>query len=185
LYNTTRTCKEGKWEKKRFVGFELGGKTLGIIGIGRIGQELARMANGIGMKVIAHCRNKPCDLPSFVEFTDKDTLLAKSDFVSFHTPFAGTPLCSIEEFKKMKKTAYIVNCARGGVVCEKSLLEALNNGIIAGAAIDVFEKEPTENFELLNHEKVFAACPHVGAQTGEAQDRVGDEVVSIVKEFMK
>jgi D-3-phosphoglycerate dehydrogenase len=187
LYNSTLSMKEGKWEKKKFKGFELAGKTLGIIGCGRIGQSLAKKALGIGMTVIAYDIVKPSNLPEGMTFySSLDEMLSKSDFISLHVPFIkeNGALLKTEQFSKMKKGVCIVNCSRGGVVCEKSLLEALNNGQVKACGIDVFEKEPTENIELLKHERVFAASPHIGAQTSEGQDRVGDEIVEIVKEYM-
>lgn len=188
LYTSTQSMKDGKWEKKKFNGFELSGKTLGIIGCGRIGQYLAQKAIGIGMKVIGYDIMKPKTLVNGMEFTESlDNLLGKSDFISLHVPFIkeNGALLKSEQFSKMKDGVCIVNCSRGGVVCEKSLLEALNNGKVKACGIDVFEKEPTDNMELLKHEKVLALSPHVGAQTREAQDRVGDEIVEIVKEYMK
>ncbi|MGM0606799.1 MAG: NAD(P)-dependent oxidoreductase [Candidatus Muiribacteriota bacterium] len=184
LYNSTTSMKEGKWEKKKFKGFELAGKTLGIIGIGRIGQQLAKVANAVGMKVVACDVFKVDNLPSYIDFKDKEAVLSYADFISLHVPFTGEPVIAEDELKKMKNTSFLINCARGGVVCEKSLLNALNNDEIAGAGIDVYEKEPTDNSDLVNHEKVLVASPHVGAQTKEAQGRVGDEIVSIIKDFI-
>ena len=187
LYNSTLSMKESKWEKKKFKGFELAGKTLGIIGCGRIGQSLAKKALGIGMNVISYDIVKPSNLPQGMTFySSLDELLSKSDFISLHVPFIkeNGALLKTEQFNKMKKGVCIVNCSRGGVVCENSLLEALNSGQVKACGIDVFEKEPTENTKLLKHERVLAASPHIGAQTSEGQDRVGDEIVEIVKEYM-
>jgi len=187
LYNSTVSMKAGKWEKKKFKGFELGGKTLGIIGIGRIGRELARMANGIGMKVVAFDVKPPASLESYINMVgDMDELLRQADFISLHVPFIKSvgAILSDDEFARMKDGVCLVNCARGGVVDEKALIKALDSGKVRAAGIDVYEKEPTDNKELLEHESVRVLSPHVGAQTSEAQDRVGQEIISIVKDFM-
>lgn len=179
------TMRAGLWEKKKYAkGIEVGGKTLGILGIGRIGRELAKRAIALGMKVMAY---DPfvvsVDLP--VTMTTKDEVIAKSDFISLHMPKdpAGYVIGEAE-IAKMKNGAYIINCARGGVMDEKAILAALNSGKLAGAGIDVYEKEPTENLELINHPKV-SVTPHIGANTVEAQERVGAEVAKVLIEFFK
>ncbi len=187
LYNSTTSMKDGKWEKKRFKGTEIMGKTAGVIGLGRIGRSFAEKAVALGMNVIAFDIAEPSEMPAGVEFTsDLDTLLKKADYISLHVPFIkeNGPVLGSEEFAKMKDGVRIVNCARGGVVCEASLLKALDSGKVHAAAIDVFESEPTENRELLSHDRVLALSPHIGAQTKEAQDRVGEEIISIVEEFI-
>ena len=175
--------REGKWNKKKYTGIELSGKTLGLIGFGRIGRELAKKAKALEMKVIYNDILGPTkDCPEY-SFVSLDELMADSDFISLHVPgnedkssVIGKP-----EFTKMKDGAYLINCARGSVVDEIALLEALNSGKIAGAGIDVFPDEPTKNMELVNHEKV-SVTPHIGASTKEAQKRIGAEIVSIIKE---
>jgi D-3-phosphoglycerate dehydrogenase len=163
------TMREGKWNKKQYTGIELSGKTLGLIGFGRIGRELAKKAKALEMKVIYNDILGPAkDCPEY-SFVSPDELLADSAVI-------GKP-----EFTKMKDGAYLINCARGSVVDEAALLEALNSGKIAGAGIDVFSEEPTKNLELVNHERV-SVTPHIGASTKEAQKRIGAEVVSIIKE---
>ncbi len=177
------TMREGKWNKKQYKGIELSGKTLGIVGFGRIGQELAKKAKALEMKVIYNDILGPAkDCPEY-SFVSLDELLADSDFISLHVPgnkdkstVIGKP-----EFSKMKDGAYLINCARGSVVDETALLEALNSGKIAGAGIDVFSEEPPQNLELVNHERV-SVTPHIGASTKEAQKRIGAEIVSIIKE---
>jgi len=177
------TMREGKWEKKKYTGIELGGKTLGIVGFGRIGKELAKKASALGMKIIYNDVLGPVKDLSKYTFVSLDELLTDSDFISLHVPGEKDepPLISENEFSKMKDGVYIINCSRGSVVDEKALLEALNSGKLAGAGIDVFSEEPTNNFELISHEKV-SVTPHIGASTKEAQERIGEEVVSIVKE---
>lgn len=181
-----KSMKEGKWEKKAFEGFEIGGKTLGIIGIGRIGQAVAKKANSLGMNVIAYdifIKESPL---SFVKMVSKEELLKNSDFITLHIPFdkATGPTLSDKDFEIIKEGAFIVNVARGGTVDEKALLSALNSGKVAGAAIDVFEKEPTDNMELVKHQNTICT-PHIGASTKEGQGRVGDEVAEIIIKFAK
>ncbi|MBM3327573.1 MAG: 3-phosphoglycerate dehydrogenase [Calditrichaeota bacterium] len=179
------TMRAGQWEKKKYAkGLELGGKTLGILGIGRIGKELAKRALALGMKVIAYdplVKNIDLD----VKLVSKEEVLKDSDFISLHIPKQPEGYAiGKEEIAQMKNGAYLINCARGGTVCEGALLEALNSGKLAGAGIDVFEKEPTDNLELVKHPKV-SVTPHIGASTVEAQDRVGAEVAKLLKEFFK
>lgn len=177
------TMRNGQWNKKKYEGTEIAGKTLGIVGMGRIGQSLAKKATALGMKVVYYTiEGKHDDLDyDFIAFEE---LLEVSDFISLHVPYdkAAGSLIGKKELHLMKKTAYLINCARGKVVDEAALIEALNNGEIAGAGIDVFEEEPTKNEKLINHEKV-SVTPHIGAATEEAQTRIGEEVVSVIKEF--
>lgn len=182
----TMTMKNGEWNKKKYKGIELDGKTLGVIGIGRIGQEVAKRANALGMTVIAfdkYIKESPMEEVKMVEF---DELLAQSDFITLHIPFIKEegPTLSTDEFAKMKDGVYIVNCARGGVVDEAALLDALNSGKVGKAAIDVFEEEPPGASDLVKHDKVYCT-PHIGASTKEAQDRVGLEVADIIIDFFK
>jgi len=177
------TMREGKWNKKKYTGIELSGKTLGLIGFGRIGRELAKKAKALEMKVIYNDILGPAkDYPEY-SFVSLDELLADSDFISLHVPGNKdeSPVIGKPEFSKMKDGAYLINCARGSVVDEAALLEALNSGKIAGVGIDVFPEEPTKNLELVNHERV-SVTPHIGASTKEAQKRIGAEIVSIIKE---
>ncbi|MFH1011089.1 MAG: NAD(P)-dependent oxidoreductase [bacterium] len=188
LPEANATMKAGKWEKKAFAeGFEVQGKTLGIIGIGRIGTELAMMAGSLGLhSILAY--DKFVDYTPFrwVTMCSKDELLAKSDFISLHIPVAGAePEIGRKEFTKMKDGVVIVNCARGGVVDEEALVEALNSGKVRAAGIDVYVGEPNPRRDLIDHPRVYCT-PHIGAATIEAQDRVGMEVVSIIlREFPK
>lgn len=177
------TMREGKWNKKQYKGIELSGKTLGLIGFGRIGRELAKKAKALEMKVIYNDILGPAkDCPEY-SFVSLDELLADSDFISLHVPGNKdkSPVISKAEFTKMKDGAFLINCARGSVVDEAALLEALNSGKIAGAGIDVFPEEPPQNLELIRHEKI-SVTPHIGASTKEAQKRIGAEIVSIIKE---
>lgn len=178
-------------KKKYSNGKELRGKTLGIIGIGRIGQSLARLAYGIGMRVIAfdpfYEKQVEISVMFFdgqtltfaVPLVDMDTLLAESDFISLHVPASDRPIIGKEEFKKMKAGAGIVNAARGGVVDEVALLEALDTGKLAYAGLDVFENEPTPAMRVLMHPDV-SLSPHIGASTAEAQERIGEELANLI-----
>lgn len=175
--------REKKWPKKEFsAGIELTGKTLGILGIGNIGREVAKRALGLSMTVIAYDPYvKKTDLN--VKLVSKNEVLTQSDFISLHLPFIASEGASItkNELAKMKDGVILINCARGGVVVEKDLLDALNSGIVAAAGIDVFENEPPveAEFELINHPRV-SVTPHIGASTNEAQNRVGIEIAEKV-----
>jgi len=158
LHLSTSEMRAGKWPKKEYgAGIELFKKTLGIMGLGNIGKEVARRALGFGMQVLAY--DPPFTPMDFiVEITTKDRLLQKADFLTFHLPFdkkAG-PIIGAKEFEMMKKGVVIVNCARGGVIDQKALLDALNSGKVAAAALDVFEHEPPTEAEaaLINHPRV-------------------------------
>ena len=181
------TMREGKWEKKAYgKGIEIGGKTLGVIGYGRIGQALGRMAQALGMQVLAYDIFKvdglECDTMHYVEM---DELLAKSDFISLHTPsIDGKPFINAETIAKMKDGVVFINTSRGNNVDEDALLEALNSGKIRAAGLDVYAKEPPTNEALINHPAV-SCTPHIGAATVEAQKRIGAEIVDIIEGFGK
>lgn len=180
LVRGTTGIKEGKWEKKALKGSELSGKTLGIIGIGRIGKELAKRAKALGMNVIAY---DPYIKAEEIDMVDFNKLIQQSDYISIHTPLTDETrhLIGSTQLEKMRDGVRIINCARGGVIDEKALIEALRTGKVAGAALDVFEVEPPEKTELLKFDNV-TFTPHIGASTKEAQERIGDEVVRIIKE---
>ncbi len=185
LVRATETMREGKWEKKAFQGIELQGKTLGIVGLGRIGQAVARRALALGMRVLAHDKYlKESPLPG-VKMVPLEELLRESDFVSLHIPpDPAGPVIGAREIALMKHGAFLINCARGGVVDEKALLAGLNSGKLGGAGLDVFEEEPPTNMELLRHPNV-TLTPHIGAQTQEAQARIGEEIVEILVSWAK
>ena len=178
------TMREGKWEKKGYAkGFELGGKTLGVIGYGRIGKRIGDIAQGIGMNVLAYQRTyKPeyeCDT---MHFATLDELLEKSDIIALSTPALGKAIIDAESIAKMKDGVVIINTSRGSNIDEAALLEALNSGKVRAAGLDVWAEEPTKNVELSTHPAV-SALPHVGASTVEAQKRIGSEIVSIIENF--
>ena len=184
ICRASETMKAEKWEKKSFEGDELGGKTLGLIGIGNIGKEVARRAAALGMTVIA------CD-PLVKEadgamLVTLDELLARSDYISLHLPKTkdSANMIGKAQFDKMKTGVRIVNCARGGIIDENALYEALTNGKVAGAALDVYAEEPPTDWKLLKLDNVIGS-PHIGAATREAQGRVGAEVAEKLIEFAK
>ena len=173
-------------KKSYSKGSEVRGKTLGIIGFGRIGRAAASMAMGLGMKVVAHdpfIDKSEIVVEGFgdhiikvpINTVPKAVVLAASDYLTLHVPSSDKPLLGAEEFAQMKPTAILINAARGGVVDEDALLDALNNGKLAGAALDVFVGEPTPRQDLLDHPKI-ALTPHTGASTKEAQDNIGIEL---------
>ncbi|MFC2166986.1 hydroxyacid dehydrogenase [Acidobacteriota bacterium] len=178
------SIKEHKWEKKLLKGSELFEKTLGIIGSGRIGLDVAKKALAFGMKVIAFdLIDIQTDLD--VKQVNMDDLLAEADVISLHLPLNESTrhMISHDEFNKMKDGVIIVNASRGGVVDEAALLNSLEAGKVRAAAIDVYEKEPPEDFSLIDHPNVMAT-PHIGAAADEGQKRAGFEVVRIIRENM-
>jgi len=183
-YISNVTMREGKWNKKQYEGTELYGKTLGLLGFGRISVELAKRAHAIGMKVVYNnTSGEKSGYPDY-HYVSFDDLLATSDFISIHTPAMvdNKPLIGVDEFNKMKDGVFVINCARGGIIDEESLINALDSGKVAAAALDVFAQEPLKNEKLYKHEKV-ALTPHIGGSTKEAQSRIGEEIVSIVKNY--
>lgn len=183
LADSNFTMRMGSWNKKEYEGVELAGKTLGIIGMGRIGRALAKKASAIGMNVVYYTIEGKYDDLTY-KFESLEDLLSTSDFISLHVPYDKKTgyLIGKREFELMKEGVYLINCARGKVVDEEALVEALDNGKVAGAGIDVFEQEPTLNKKLINHKRV-SVTPHVGASTKEAQDRIASEVVNIIIDF--
>lgn len=178
------TMRSGQWNKKQYEGTEIGGKTLGLIGMGRIAQELAKRAQALGMQVVYTCRSgEKKDLPQYT-YLPLEELLKVSDYVSLHIPMPADKksVLTKKELSMMKPSAFLINTARGGVVAEDALLDALNEGLLAGVALDVFEEEPTANVALYSHPKV-SVTPHIGGQTAEAQSRIGSEIVSIICAF--
>jgi len=183
------SLKKGQWEKSKFMGTGLSGKTLGIIGFGRIGREVAVRAQAFGMKVIVNQRRPTpeLNLEAGVESVDLMELLKASDFVTLHVPSKAETknIIGAEQLAVMKPTAYLINTARGTVVDEAALLEALNKGQIAGAALDVFAEEPAINNVLAQHERVIAT-PHIAASTEDAQRAaaitVAEKIIQLIRE---
>jgi D-3-phosphoglycerate dehydrogenase len=183
----TAIMRAGKWEKRKFMGVELYGKTLGLIGIGVIGTIVADRARGLKMKVIGYdpYLSKEVAEKKGVELVSMDELLNKSDFISVHTPLTDETRNLIDKnsFKKMRNGVILINCARGGIVNEKDLYEAIKEGKVAGAALDVFEKEPAIGNPLLELEEVIGT-PHLGASTGEAQENVSIAIAQQIIDYL-
>jgi D-3-phosphoglycerate dehydrogenase len=184
LYQATASIKAEKWDKKSFNGDEIGGKTLGLIGVGNIGKEVAKRAAVMGMSVIAY--DPYVKEIAGIQLVALDELLAQSDYISLHLPKTkeSANMISTEQFGKMKKGVRIVNCARGGIIDDNALYEALVSGKVAGAALDVFSEEPPTDWKLLKLDNVIGS-PHIGASTKEAQGRVGAEVADKLIAFAK
>ena len=178
------TMREGKWEKKIYNGIEVHGKTLGIVGYGRIGQSLGRMAIAMGMEVVAYdVFHVPGIENEHMHYVELDELFAVSDFISLHVPsLEGQPLVNAETIAKMKDGVIIVNTSRGTNIDEAALLEALNSGKVRAAGLDVWSAEPATDNPLLSHPHV-SCTPHIGAATAEAQGRIGAEIVDIIGKF--
>ena len=182
------SMKAGKWLKKELEGVELYGKTLGIIGFGRIGSAVARRAAAFDMGILAFDRMKPVEdmRARGGEPVSLDSLLAESDFITLHLPLTAETknMLKAEAFAKMKTGVYIVNAARGGIIDEEALLAALESGKVAGAAMDVFSAEPPGSSPLIGHPKVICT-PHIGAQTVEAQARAGYDIATEISAALK
>ncbi|AEX84990.1 phosphoglycerate dehydrogenase-like oxidoreductase [Marinitoga piezophila KA3] len=192
LVTGTVTLREGKWEKKKLKGFELTGKTLGIVGFGNIGKLVRKLVTGFDMEVLVF---DVFEIPEEVqkEYNVKqvslEELIKNSDIITLHVPLTEKTrhLISEKEFEMMKDNVVIINAARGGVVDEEALLKYLENGKVLGAGLDVFETEPPTSeiqMKLLNHPMVVAT-PHIGATTKEAQKRVGLELVDKIVDIVK
>ena len=183
-----RAMKDGKWEKKKFIGSELRGKTLGIAGLGRIGQEVARRALAFGMRVIAHDPFIAEDVAAGmgVELRSLDQVCSEADFLTLHLP--ATPetrhLINEARLSRMKPGVRVINTARGELIDEKALARAIEAGTVAGAALDVFEKEPPTDWALARMPQVVAT-PHIAASTEEAQELVGLDTAAAVRDFLR
>jgi D-3-phosphoglycerate dehydrogenase len=181
------STQAGKWEKNRFMGVEITGKVLGLIGAGNIGSIVADRAKGLKMRVIAYdpylSAERAEDLG--VEKVELNDLLARADFVTLHVPMTSETrnILSADAINKMKKGARVINCARGGLIDEKALKAALDSGHLAGAALDVFEEEPARSNILFGNEKVVAT-PHLGASTSEAQENVALQVAEQISDYL-
>lgn len=201
LYDSNRQMpRKGRDEfavlKKKYAkGTELRGKTLGVVGFGRIGRETAKIGLGLGMKVIysdiiegpdhltlQFADDIRLDIP--VKQVELNQILAEADFISFHVPFTDHALIGKDEFSKMKDGVALVNASRGGVIDEAALIQALDEGKVSFAGLDVFENEPTPSADLLKHPRI-SLTPHIGAATVEAQERIGEELAQLIIENLK
>lgn len=183
-----RFLKQGRWEKNLLTGVEVGGKTLGIIGFGNVGRIVATKARALDMKVIVYdpyvtAENSPDD----TEICDLGSLLARSDFVSVHVPLVAETrhLLNGSTLAKVKKGAFIINAARGGIIDEAALYEVLENGLVAGAALDVFETEPPEGDDRLVLSDKVIATPHLGGSTREAQKKVAFDIANQIVDYFR
>ncbi len=186
--NAAASMASGKWEKKKFMGVEVQDKVIGIIGLGRIGRIIAKRTKGFGMKVIA--KDDFTEDRTFenmgVKRVELDELFASSDFITVHTPLTPETkhIINKEAFSKMKKGVRIINCARGGIVNENDLCDAISEGIVAGAALDVFESEPpSHDNKILDMDEVVCT-PHLGASTHEAQENVSINIAEQAIEYL-
>lgn len=182
------STKQGEWKRSKFMGVELYSKTLGIIGLGRIGTEVAKRALSFGMKVLAYDPYLSREVAeSFgVEMVELNELLQQSDYITVHTPLTSETkhMISTREFNLMKKGVRIINCARGGIIDEAALINAIKIGVVSGASLDVFEKEPLPaDSELLKLDNIIIT-PHLGASTEEAQVNVAIEVAEIIRDAL-
>ena len=184
LYQVTKSMKAEKWDKTSYEGSEIGGKTLGLIGYGNIGHQTARLALALGMKVLAY--DPYVTSQNGVRLVTLDELLTQSDYISLHLPKtkASANMIGAEQFARMKDGVRIINCARGGIINEEDLYEALTSGKVAGAALDVFTEEPPTDWKLLKLDNVISSS-HIGATTREAQARIGAEVATKLIDFAK
>lgn len=181
------SLKEGKWERKKFQGTELAGKTVGIIGLGKIGREVAIRLKNFGVRIIAFdpLISSDTSLDLGVEITELDYLFANSDIITLHVPLSNETkyLISQKSLEKCKDGVKIINCARGGIVNEADLITAINSGKVSAAAIDVFEKEPPDfTNPIFNHPKIICT-PHLGASTEEAQEKVAVQIAQQVRDY--
>ena len=177
------TMRGGQWNKKKYEGSELAGKTLGLVGMGRIAREVAWRAQALGMKVIyTDVLGKIEGLP--YEFMSLDEVLAQADYVSLHIPATPDkkPLIDADKIAQMKDGAILINLARGTLIDTAALCDALDEGKLAGAALDVYPEEPVQDERLLNNARI-SLTPHIGAATKEAQTRIGAEIVDIISKF--
>ena len=181
------TTHKGQWEKKNIKGNELSKKTLGIVGFGNVGVRLSHLVKGFDMKILVNSKSlesRKKDYPH-VENSNLENLISESDVISFHCKAAadGKPILSKEHFNKMKPTTYIINAARGNIIDENDLNEALNENLIAGAAVDVFSKEPAKENVLFNNPKALLT-PHIAASTSEASIVVAEMVANQISDYL-
>jgi D-3-phosphoglycerate dehydrogenase / 2-oxoglutarate reductase len=190
------TTKFNDLKKAYGKGVELRGKTLGIVGFGRIGREVAKIAIGVGMDVIAYdlfpfkpeveivlgTGGKKVDVT--VKTATLDEVIEQADFITLHTPFVDKALFGAAELARLKKGVGLVNCSRGGLIDELALIDALNSGQVSFAALDVYDNEPTPREEIVKHPKI-SLTPHIGAATNEAQERIGVELANLIIDHFK
>uniref|UniRef100_H2MRX6 phosphoglycerate dehydrogenase n=1 Tax=Oryzias latipes TaxID=8090 RepID=H2MRX6_ORYLA len=182
------SMKEGNWDRKKFMGSELYGKVLGIVGLGRIGKEVATRMQAFGMKTVGYDPITPLEVSASwgVEQMSLEQLWPLCDYITVHTPLMPSTVGLLNDntFAKCKKGVKVVNCARGGIIDEAALLRALESGQCGGAGLDVFNEEPPKNRSLVDHPNVIS-CPHLGASTKEAQARCGEDIAQQIVDMVK
>ena len=178
---------DGKWEKKLFKGFELSKKTIGIFGYGNVSIRLIELLKGFDVNILIFSESfkNRINNPEYLKDSSFDEILSKSDFLSFHCKSRkdNKPIITINELKKMKKSSYIINTARGNIISEIDLNNAINDNIISGAAIDVFSNEPAKENILFNNKKIILT-PHIAASTAESQIKVAEMIANQISEFL-
>lgn len=182
-----QSTREGVWAKSKLMGFEITGETLGVIGLGRIGRQLAERGDALGMKVLGFDPYLPADAtpPAGTQIVSMDELLSSSRFVSVHVPLSEETrgLLGTDQLRSMRKDAFVINCSRGGIVDESALVRALDDGEIAGAALDVFVGEPELPKALVSHPSILA-MPHIGGSTVQAQEKIAARLGDSLVEFL-
>jgi D-3-phosphoglycerate dehydrogenase len=190
VVNACAAMRQGKWNRDKYPGAELAGKTIGIVGLGRIGRRVAEMAKAWGLRVVGNSpsafrskRRRDAFRSRGIELMDLDEVLREADFVTLHTPLNGitTKMIGREQLRRMKKTAVLINTSRGAVIDDEALVEALKNRTIAAACLDVFEREPPTDSPFLELDNAIVT-PHLAASTREAQSRAAS---GIAREFVR
>ena len=184
IYDANVTMRAGKWEKKRYEGIELAGKTLGLIGMGRIARCTAKMASALGMKILYTNPSGPKPENEPYTFVLMEELPEKSDFVSLHVPKTDRPKLCANNIPRMKDGAFLINTSRASLIDTEEMLKALDSGKIAAAALDVFDEEPIKDERIYTHPRI-SMTPHIGGSTIEAQSRIGVDIVAIIREKFK
>lgn len=182
------SMKNNLWEKKNFVGVQITGRTIGVIGLGRIGKEVVRRARGLQMKIIGYDPYIPAEKLEHlqIELVDLETLLSSADAITVHTPLTDVTrgIINSKNLSKLRDGVFLINCARGGIYCENALLEGLESGKIGGVGLDVLEQEPPEANNPLVHHPKCVTTPHLGASTDEAQSEVAKETATSIVQFL-
>jgi D-3-phosphoglycerate dehydrogenase len=181
ILEANTSMHEMKWEKDRFMGSELRHKTLGIVGLGRIGLRVASLATAFGMNVIYHDTYVNNDI---YEKKDFDSLIKLSDYITFHTPSSEKPLLDLTHLGMLKKGVSIINVSRGSLISDDFIIEGIQNKIIKCIALDVYTNEPNVNQKFSLYNNIYMT-PHIGASTLEAQESISDEIISIIKDYFK
>ncbi|MBN2260384.1 MAG: D-2-hydroxyacid dehydrogenase [Clostridiales bacterium] len=181
---SNHTIRNNEWNKKEYTGTEITGKTLGIVGFGRIGREIGKRAIGLGMNVQYYDLFGPFEVEDAYKWSTFEELIKTSDFITLHVPKGkdDSAVIGAKEMEMMKDGVYLINTSRGGVIDEDALVEYLDKGKLAGVALDVFDVEPLKNEKIMKHPRI-SLTPHVGASTKEAQKRIGEETIQVIENF--